>query len=450
MELGFTGAMIVQLLSTPVGLCSLDMSAAGQRHQAHAEAPRRWRHAFAVLLISSVIVHGTLLWKERKQIVSGYGDFAALYTGGSIVARGLGHQLYDDRTQWKIQQEFAKGVNIRRGPLPFIRPPFDALVFVPFSWLWYPVAVVVWSLLNLGLLLLAIWILQRPLGRTYSTWFEALLTLGLFPVFLNLLLGQDSIMLLLLFVLAFNAARANRNGAAGIWLGFGLFKPNLTLPMVLLLSSSGRWRILKGFLPVGAGLVICSLLIGGPETLVSYPAHLLAMNRATGIAFIHTRSMPNARGLLVAVSGLFNAGASNWVLLAIAIAAIWWVSRISSSHMNDSTGFTLGYCLCLLVSILISYYVYLYDLTLLVLPLLLLSANFLKTSDANFKTRMLIFCGLLLVLSTPIYAVLFYRLDRCYLLSLPIVLVAAGLIRVIRFRRNAGGSRGDGVTAMRA
>jgi len=70
--------------------------------------------AIVLLLISSAIVHGTLLWKERKQIASGYGDFSALYTGGSLVARGVGGQLYDDQQQWKIQQEFARGVNIRR------------------------------------------------------------------------------------------------------------------------------------------------------------------------------------------------------------------------------------------------------------------------------------------------------------------------------------------------
>src|SRR5215470_4667051 len=171
--------------------------------QPRGKLRQRSERAIVLLLISSAIVHGTLLWKERRQIASGYGDFSALYTGGSLVARGLGGQLYDDQQQWKIQQEFARGVNIRRGPLPFIRPPFDALVFVPFAWLSYPVAVIIWSLLNLGLLFFAIQILERPLGKAYPPWIETILCLGLFPVFLDLLLGQDSILLLLLFVLAF-------------------------------------------------------------------------------------------------------------------------------------------------------------------------------------------------------------------------------------------------------
>jgi len=154
------------------------------------------------------------------------------------------------------------------------------------------------------------------------------------------------------------------------------------------------------------------------------------------MAFIHTRSMPNVRGLLAAMKGPLNGAAGNWALLFIAIAGIWYVSGVCRPRMNDAAGFTRVYCLCLVVSILISYYAYLYDLVLLALPLLLLNANFLDGDDGDIKIRVLVVCGVLLTLSTPVYAVLFYRLDSCYLLTVVLALVAAGLARVLRRSQN--------------
>ena len=60
--------------------------------------------------------------------------FTIFYTAGKcIVPQGHGRQLYDLRTQFAIQREFASEVKHRENPLPFNHPPFEALLFAPLA-----------------------------------------------------------------------------------------------------------------------------------------------------------------------------------------------------------------------------------------------------------------------------------------------------------------------------
>src|SRR5438045_8540354 len=94
----------------------------------------------ATFLLAMAITNGIEFWQQRARIMGGYGDFSALYTAGLLVRRGEGRSLYDRREQWRVQQEFAPKVDIRNGPMPFIRPPFEALVFFPLAYFSYPTA----------------------------------------------------------------------------------------------------------------------------------------------------------------------------------------------------------------------------------------------------------------------------------------------------------------------
>ncbi len=211
------------------------------------------------------LANGIELWRQRKSMSEGYGDLSALYTAGVLVQRGQGRSLYDRREQWRVQQEFAPAVAIRKGPMPYIRPPFEALLFVPLAWLPYSAALAVWSLFKLALLYVAVAILPRPspFARTYPVWLEVALCCGLFPVFLDFLQGQDAILLLLIVAATLNRLHAGKDVAAGATLALGLFKFHLVLPVAIVLWLSGRARILAGFVPVSAALIAISCVVSG-------------------------------------------------------------------------------------------------------------------------------------------------------------------------------------------
>ena len=141
-------------------------------------------------------------------------DFATFYTAGRIVRQGLSRHLYQLPVQRQIQHPFADAF------LPYLHPPFEALLFVPLTVFSYPHALLVWDALNLlvwGLVAFRLRETGYRLGK--AVWW------GLCAVFLLaiLMLGQDTLLLAAVFLLSFLALKRGRERAAGIWLGAGLF-----------------------------------------------------------------------------------------------------------------------------------------------------------------------------------------------------------------------------------
>ncbi|MGB6632488.1 MAG: hypothetical protein WBE52_14715, partial [Terriglobales bacterium] len=218
----------------------------------------------------------------------------------------------------------------------------------------------------------------------------------------------------------------------------GLFKFLLVVPIAIMLWLAGRARILAGFLSGVAALVALSCAISGAGVLSAYPAYLLSLNRATGVGVVAAQKMPNLRGLLTAFLGRAPyPGAIHWLLLAVAIAAIVLTARFWRPFASTGfPGLALGYCLALLVAILTSYYAYSYDMTLLIVPLLLLGGGYLDQFGDQFDLaampRRMIAGGLLLLICTPLYWALVLRLDCAYLLVVPMFILALGIGSMMR------------------
>jgi hypothetical protein len=88
-----------------------------------------------VFVIAIVGTHAFFLWSVRERIVRADPDFTSFYGAGKILRDGHGADLYDLGTQHKAQDEFSSNADIRKGPLPYIHPPYEALLFVPLTFL---------------------------------------------------------------------------------------------------------------------------------------------------------------------------------------------------------------------------------------------------------------------------------------------------------------------------
>src|SRR5216684_6233378 len=131
----------------------------------------------------------------------GHADFRQLYAAGYMVRTGHAGQLYDTRAQQEFQDAL---VGNDERALPFIRPAYQALLFVPFSLLPYRTAYLGFLAVNLVLLAMTFWIL-RPNMRNLSRVWQGLpvfVFLVFYPVALAHMQGQDSILLLLLLAAA--------------------------------------------------------------------------------------------------------------------------------------------------------------------------------------------------------------------------------------------------------
>jgi hypothetical protein len=394
---------------------------------------QRWVAAF---LLAMTVAHLVIAWQERTLMARGYGDFSAFYTAGLLARRGLGRQLYDRGKQWQVQQEFASEVAIRKGPMPFIRPPFEALVFVPLSFFSYPMALALWSAFKIALLCITFSVLSaiKPFPHIYPAWFKTVLCLGFFPVFLDFYQGQDAVLLLLLAVLALKCLTVGRDVAAGALLALGLFKFQFVIPMIIVLILAGRARVLAGFVSSALLLAAASCVVAGPGALYEYPAYLLQLNRSPGIGMVTAQSMPNLRGLLTAWVGRAPyPGPIHWVLLPIAVAALAYTAWLwRSRRRSELRALSLGYSLAITVTILTSYYAYSYDMTLLLVPLLLIAADFRESPHFLSPSRGLLSASFLLLICAPLYWALILRWDRPYLITIPMLMLAAGLAAALR------------------
>jgi len=331
---------------------------------------------------SSVIIHIALFWTIRKLIAEGFPDLAIYYCTGTIVRQGMGHQLYDPAARFEVEQQFAKYVPQFNGPLPYTHPPFEALLYIPISYLpWIP-AYIIWNVFNVGLLVTMPLLLRSHLPGIahYPIWMWWLAMFAFFPIAYELVNGQDSILVLFFYTLAYVFMRNERFTAAGASLGLGLFKFHMIAPFVLLWlldrrKPGQRTKLLLGFIPVGFLLVLASVAIAGFQSLVTYPKYVFFWEDLMAGRDNMPAGMPTLRGLLFMLSpkGFHYDG----LLLVVSIALITfvaWSCRLSDTARFPDIGFVVG----LLSTVVLSYHAVSYDLSVLILAVALLVNYFVE------------------------------------------------------------------------
>lgn len=172
----------------------------------------------------------------------------------------------------------AKGFGMRTN----VHPPLMVLLVVPLTLLPFWAAALLWTLASVALLLWAVSLLIDELGLPLAgpwRWIALLLLIDWYPVWLHLHLGQWSILLFALLVLAWRALRRGRDARAGALLaGAALLKifPALLLGQPLLRR---RWRVLAGALLLGLPLLLAQLAVR-PQDWGAYVMGVAADNAA--------------------------------------------------------------------------------------------------------------------------------------------------------------------------
>ncbi|MFZ0299687.1 MAG: glycosyltransferase family 87 protein [Candidatus Sulfotelmatobacter sp.] len=400
----------------------------------------------AVLIVGMLCIHGVLFWKARVLVRQGYPDFTIFYTAGKMLNEGLGHSLYDGALQYEVQQTFAAGVRIRKGPLPYNHPPFEALIFEPLASLDYPTAYLVWIVINLAILGFLPFLLRRyiPVTAQYPLFVWLLVLLGFFPVLVALLQGQDVILLLLLNALAFAALKRNADTLAGCWLGLGVFKFQLILPLVLILLCWKRGMVVRSFVVTAAAMAAISVAITGWVGAVRYPWYVLHFEKFMergGIAV----DMPNLRGLLEGWSFSGFPGA-HVITIAVSIALLAWVcvkgrGRTHASqrfHLAfDHLAFDLQFSVAMVAAVLASYHAFPYDLSLLVIPVLLVVNYAIETASLRRYRNWALTLPVGLLFLTPVYMLLWIRFDHFNLFATVLLLWTWGIAREISSRSDS-------------
>jgi len=380
----------------------------------------RWK--LVLYLGAMVALQGAVLWQARRSIPAGLPDFSIFYTAARILASGQGHHLYDDNLQEAVQRSFGEAAVERRGTiLPFNHPPFEAVLFVPLAHFSYLTAYLIWVTINLGLLCALIYLL-RPrfagLGQEpFSLWF--LSALAFFPIFIALIQGQDSILLLFCYGMVLLGLRRNAEWQAGTWLALGLFKFNLVLPFALPLCVLWRRKVIGGFTSMAALLVALGLTVTGWRGFLEYPAYVwLTEHDRKYVWNTPHGNIANLRGMVRAVFSGLEQPIPQIVLilvsatLLVTITYTWY--KTSPSVLSGSL---LPFAVGVVAAVLLSYHIYVHDLSLLFLAILCV-VEFLSRGPAipPWKKKTLWGC-IAVFFCSPVYLVLTLRYSQLQLLG---------------------------------
>jgi hypothetical protein len=304
---------------------------------------------------------------------------------------------------------YAAGKAARTSPLHLYYPsvlafphlPYEALLYAPFTLASYHTAYLLFIGFNFILLLGAF--LTGPLSR------RAML-FAFIPVFVALTQGQDSILLLLICCFAWRYRDDPLR--CGLILSLALFKFNIILPLGCLLALRKGWRFIVGFSAgCAALLLVCFSLVGryGTRAFVSliHSGSLCANSAASAqSAFaIYPAMMPNLMGLFYGLGARHLAALEEFLVTAAGSVLIFaWCAYRVRTEQEDSVAFGLATVCALLVS----YHLYVHDLSLLLLAMALL------------RPPRIVLWALYLA---PLILLLFFAAHYLFLAALPVLLL---------------------------
>jgi hypothetical protein len=269
------------------------------------------------------------------------------------------------------------------------------LLFVPLASLSNAAAYFLWLALNLCFLGTSLWLLLPSLeSRWRCLLLSLLLAIAFYPAGVALLHGQDSFLTLLIYALTFAFLRRGKDWQAGAILALGLYKPQLILPFALLaFVVERRWRAVAGFSVTGVVVALLSIAATGWSGALRFVPFTSYLQVATPW-FFNARLMANLRGIL---ESQLSRTPSSLALTAIASIALLAVVAVYQRRLlRLEVRFAVQICATLLVS----YHLYPYDLTLLLIPLLLAVDGFYSTTHRN---RWLIALPVIALLAVPLH-----------------------------------------------
>ena len=241
----------------------------------------RTRRAVAVAAAVSTVLlaYYAISWAQVTPVRERGTDFSASYVAALLVRGGDGAGLYDQQAEHSRHLTLLPAGTVI--DLPFITPPTTALLALPLTVLDPGTAFRVWSVIELALLALAVWVAIRA-GPWPSRFGHApraatvLMAVAAGGTYAFLLLGQIDGIAALGLAAAYAAWRRDRPAAAGFWLAlaFAATKPHLAIGLGVWLVARRDWRALAGAVAGCAVVAAVSLALVGPGGLAGFVSAL--------------------------------------------------------------------------------------------------------------------------------------------------------------------------------
>lgn len=299
-----------------------------------------------VVIAAQLLIYGPYWYRADKTTT----DFPAFHATALLWKSG--QQPYNLENHCRVEKE----INPAQPCLPFAHPPILLPLMALASDSNYIASYWRWTFIT-GLVLLFTLIPLYLLTRDLITSVQSIL---FFPAMFGLWMGQDNALVLLAVVLFALLLKLDRNFLAGLALSLGAVKPQLLLVLGIPLLFC-RLKAFLGFC-VGCGiLVLFSLMLVGFDGLKGILALTSLMSKIQGFG-VWPEGMYNVTGIL-ARTGLNHFWSwPAFILAIVTISVLWRRKKITPATLS----------IALVLSVFTAPHVHLWDLSLLIVPLLLL------------------------------------------------------------------------------
>jgi hypothetical protein len=296
-------------------------------------------------------------------------DFSALYTAGRIAASNSYHLIYDIPTELRVQ-EAIHGFSLRTDQVllynhPPILVPLLQLICTPdyISSFWR------WVLVSFGFVVCSAILMERILSamKWRLGWKMLLLisVLSFYPVFVGLLKGQDSFLLIFGGMVWFYGMVRSKDWAAGLGLAMTVIRPQVALILAVPFLFNRR-KVWWWFAAAAALLVLCSISLIGLRGVTDF-IHLTIISAAGQGFDLNEIGMVNFTGMLLRFFPAMPVGLIHgfgWALFLAAVVGLSIIWKISPTlHIRY---IVLEAC----VSLFASPHLHFHDLGFLLIPFL--------------------------------------------------------------------------------
>jgi len=330
----------------------------------------RWRNLAylgALSLCLEIAAGEVAFWIQNALLTPLRGpDFYIYYASSLQLLRSGPGSAYD----LALQKQFQDQVTAQWGGayvlLPQILPPWVTLAFYPLGLLPFRAAYLAWGATILVLVAAAILVLVRAAGlRGRSAVLASAAAAASLPLFVLLVQGQSDAPMLLALAAAGLAWVRRRPAWAGAFAALALVKPQLMVLVPALFLVRRSWPALGAFAGVAAGLALVSLLVFGLRACLDWLSIVAPWAVSGGGGYsVNAQSTYSLRGLLQLLP--LPAGVQVVVVAAGLLAVAFVMLRTRADPR-------LQFALAVASSVALSLYQHAHDLSLLVVPGLLLA-----------------------------------------------------------------------------
>jgi alpha-1,2-mannosyltransferase len=269
-------------------------------------------------------------------------DFRLIY-GAALDGWRFGYShLYD----LALQKQVVEGLGPGTYWSPYLNPPPLAWLATPFVAVPFELAILLWTLLLAGAILLA-WRLVAPGGRLTRAAHLALF-LGLFPTAFGLMVGQPVALVAAAVAVAWWLGEHRRPVLAGLALSLIAVKPQLALLVPLCLLVAGQGRMFAAWAAATAVMVVVALVLLGADGLQRYRE----------VLSLASQWEPTRR---YAIDGPLGLGPQVYVVQALVVAV-----AVGAAWRQRNTGVTRPIATGIAASLLFTPYVGFQDFAMLV------------------------------------------------------------------------------------